>query len=144
MDPVVFGRVDDPSELELDAPELTLVGYTLDKEEVSQAFRVRPMIPAGAQLEIVRHTLPDGSVPLPQVVDFVEECVLASDLDAFKAFLHRPDVMIEQGTIIELYRWLSEYYAARPTRRRSASASSGSQPRRTSRGAARARASRSK
>lgn len=141
MDPVVFGRVDDVDELDLDPVELTLVGYNLDREEVTHTFRVRPLIPAGAQLEIVRHTLPNGNVPLAQVVDFLDECVLAEDLDAYKAFLHRPDVMVEQDALIQMYQWLGSYYAARPTRRRPDSASGGSATRRTSRDAARSAAS---
>jgi hypothetical protein len=144
VDPIVIGRIADPAQLDLDPLELVLVGYTLEREEVSQPLRFRPVIPAGAQLEVIRHTLPNGNVPAPQVIAFVEECVLAEDLDAFREFLHRPDVMIASETVIELYRTLTEFYAARPTRQRSASASGGQRARRTSRAAARSAASASK
>ncbi|HWF25177.1 MAG TPA: hypothetical protein VG275_07010 [Solirubrobacteraceae bacterium] len=144
MEPIVIGRVENPSEQDLTPQEITLVGYTLEREEVSETFRFRPVVPAGAQLEIIRHTDQAGNVALPPVIAFVEECLLEDELDAFRAFLHRPDVMIEQGTIIGLYRALTEYYAARPTRRPSASASTGQPAKRTSRAAARSAASRSK
>jgi len=144
MDPIVIGRVQNPEELDLEPLELTIVGYTLDHKEVAETFHFRPVMPAGAQLEIIRHTNEIGNVALPAVVKFVEECLVEGELEAFTAFLHRPDVMIVPGTIVDLYRALTEYYAARPTRLSSASASGGSAAKRTSRASARSAASRSK
>lgn len=144
MDPIIIGRLENPEEQDLEPLAVTLVGYTLEHKEVAETFRFRPLIPAGAQLEIIRHTDTNGNVPLKQIVDFLEECVLPDDLDGFVAFLHRRDIEIEQGTVIALYRQLTEFYADRPTRRLSASASTGRPARRTSRAAARSAASRSK
>jgi hypothetical protein len=144
MNPIVIGRVENPQELDLEPQDITLVGYKLDRTEVAETFQIRPLIPAGAQLEIIRHTDANGNVGLPKIVEFIEECLLADDLEPFRTFLHRPDVMIEQGTIVGLYRAVTEFYASRPTRQPSGSAATGSPAKPTSRAAARAPASRRK
>lgn len=142
-EPLVIGRVDNPEELDLEPLALTLVGYTLEAQEVAETFRFRPTIPTGAALNVIRHTGQDGNVPLGPVLDYVDKCLLEPDQEPFRAFLDRDDVMIQGNALVDLYRALVEFYSARPTQPPSASASTGSRAKRTSRAGARSAASRS-
>jgi hypothetical protein len=144
MDPIVIGRVEDPQELDLELLEITLVGYTLEREEVAETFRFRPVVATGAALDIIRHTDTEGNIPLGPILDYVDKCLLEGDQEPFKAFLDRNDVMIDAGALVTMYRQLVEFYSSRPTRRPPASASTGSPAKRTSRAAARSKGSRSK
>jgi hypothetical protein len=143
-EPIVIGRVENPTELDLEPQEIELVGYTLEHEEVSQTFRIRPVVATGAALDIIRHTDVAGNVPLGPVLEYVDKCLLEADQAPFKAFLDRPDVMIQNTALVDLYRVLVEFYSARPTRRPSGSASTPSPRKVTSRAGARSAASRSK
>jgi hypothetical protein len=143
-DPIVIGRVTDPQDLDLEPLSITLCGYTLEHEEVSETFRFRPTVPTGAALEIIRHTGPDGNVPVGIVLDYVDKCLLEADQAPFRAFLDRDDVMIQGNALVDLYQSLLELYSARPTRRPSGSASTSPLAKRTSRAAARSAASKSK
>ena len=142
-EPIVIGRVENPEALDLEPLELTLVGYTLEHEEVAETFRFRPVVPTGAALDIIRHTDSQGNIPMGPVLDYVDKCLLEADQEPFRTFLDRNDVMIQGDALIELYRTLTRYYSSRPTRPPSDSASTGSPTKRTSRGDARSRASRS-
>lgn len=146
-DPIVIGRLSS-EELDQRPSEpigLEMYGYTYEgHEEVKETFRFRPTVPAGAALDIMRHTSADGNIPLSQAVKYIDECILDADAQAFHDFLYRKDLMIEAGVLIEVYRGLTEAYTGRPTRRPSASASGGSTAKRTSVAAARSAASTSK
>lgn len=132
----VFGRVADPNALDLEPIEAPVVGYTLDKQEVLQVVRFRPMSPTWGALEMARHTDAEGNVPTATAIDFLESCVLAEDSDTWRTFLQRPDVFIEESTVLDLYRAVLEVYGNRPTQRSSDSASGASQPGATSTDAA--------
>jgi len=144
MDPIVVGRVENPEQLDLQPLEIEVVGYTLERKEVAETFRFRPVPPTGAALAIVRQTMPNGNVPLGPVLDYLDKCLLEEDQQRFQDYLNRDDVMIEQAAVIDLYTALTEFYTARPTRPPSDSASTGSSAKRTSRAAARSAASPSK
>jgi hypothetical protein len=147
MDPIKIGQLS-PEEVEqrdLNPVEVELYGYMLDtREEVSETFRFRPTVPAGAALDIMRHTGINGEIPLAQAINYLDKCLLEADVEPFATFLNRPDLMIEGEVIVAVYRALTEHYTARPTPRPSGSRSSGSPAKRTSRAAARSAASRSK
>lgn len=141
MDLPAIGRVEDPTTLDLDVINVPVVGYTMDREEVEEVFRFRPMQPAGASLDILKATSGDGSVPIAPVMRYLDSCLMEDDLASWHEFLHRPDVMIEQTVLVKIYQAISEVYAARPTPRWSGSGGGGPKTPRTSPGARRSRAS---
>ncbi len=139
-----IGRVDNLEDFDLDPIVVPIVGYTIDKEEVIQPIRFRPVQPTGAGLAILRQTRPDGNVPIGPVLHFLDECIMFDDRDLWEKFVNDETIFIEQTTLIELYKRLTEVYAARPTTRRSASPGTRPSSTPTSRAVARSRASTSK
>lgn len=140
----VIGRVAVVEDLDLDPIEVPVVAYTIDRKEVEETFRFRPMQPAGATLDILKATGPNGEAPTALVMQFLDECLLEEDRDSWELFLHRPDLMIEQSVLAQIYRGISEVYANRPTPAWSESDGGGSVAGPTSPAAPRAKASRSK
>ena len=139
-----IGRVEDPESLDLDPIIIPIVGYTIDKEEVIQPIRFRPVQPTGAGLAVLRQTLPNGNVPIAPVMKFLDECILSDDKELWEKFLNDETVFIEQDTLVEVYKAITAVYAARPTMRRSGSVGGRPSSTPTSRAAARSRASTSK
>lgn len=135
------GRVDNIDDVDLDPIEVPVVGYTIEKEEIEEVFRFRPVQPAGATLDILLYVSVDGSTPVAKVMHFLEECVLAEDRERWRDFLNDPAIMIEQSVLAQLYRALMEVYAARPTMPSSALSGGGKPGGRTSRAASAAKAS---
>lgn len=143
LEPV--GRVENPDELDLEPVRVPLVGYTLEGKEVSETFQFRPQVATGASLDVIRQTDAQGNTQLDAIFKYLDRSLLDdSERDAYNTFLNRDDVMIKAGALLDLYRALSSYYAARPTKLSSGSASTGSAAKRTSRAAARSRASTSR
>lgn len=138
------GRVEDPQELDLDPIEIPVVGYTLRREEAEETFSFRPVQPAGATIDILLSLTESGSVPVPKIMGFLQECLVTSDRDRWNDFLNDPDIMVEQSTLAQLYQALMEVYANRPTLRSSASGGGGRPVKRTSTAARAARASASR
>ncbi len=139
LDPI--GRVESPDGFDLDPIVIPIVGYTLDRTEVVEEIRFRPIQPAWASLQVIETTNAAGNIDLKQVMHFLSKCVLAEDVEKWREFLDRDDVMFEQTIFVELYKALSAAYAHRPTMLSSVSEAGGSRTRRTSRGGARSRAS---
>lgn len=121
-----IGRVENVDDLDLDPIEVPVIAYMLNKEEVEQTFRFRPVQPAGAALDILKATGADGGVPVGVVMRFLDECVLAEDREAWELFLHRADLVIDQAILVRIYQAVSEVYSDRPTPRWSDSDGGGS------------------
>src|SRR3954453_14773074 len=122
-----IGRVKDIDELILEPIIIPVIGYTMDKEEVEERFVFRPVQPAGAAMDVLRLTLPNGNVPINTVMHYLDSCLLDEEqLQRWNEFLERSDVMIEQNVLVEIYKALTEAYAARPTLQWSGSPTGGS------------------
>jgi hypothetical protein len=139
-----IGRVDNPADLDLEPITIPVIGYTRDGKEVVEKAHFRPVAPAGQTIAVLRVMAPNGGVPVTQMMGFLDACVLEDDRDAWSAFLERPDVEIEQTTLVRVYSALMEAYAARPTMPPASSTGGGEKTKQTSQAASRARASRSK
>jgi hypothetical protein len=112
LEPV--GRVDNPDALDMSPIVVPIVGYTLDKQEVTQRVRFVPVQPAGPGLDVITATgNEDASVVA--ILRYLEACVLPDDREVWVEFLHRPDVMVEQVTLVKVFQALTEVYAGRPT-----------------------------
>ncbi len=142
LDPV--GRVENPAELDLEPIVIPVVGYTREGKEVVEKAQFRPVAPAGQTVAVLRVMSPSGGVPVGQMMGFLDACVLEDSRESWKTFLDRPDVEIEQSTLVRVYGALMEAYAARPTMPPASSAGGGERTKQTSQGASRAKASRSK
>jgi hypothetical protein len=136
MELEAIGRVEHPEELELEPITIPIVGYTREKEEVIQPVNFRPVQPTGAALDVLRMTNVKGDVPVAPVMRFLDECVVEEDRKSWDDFLNDPTVYIEQDTLIQLYRVLTEVYSSRPTAQRSVSHNGRVTSRTTSRAAA--------
>lgn len=136
-----IGRVEDVSELNVDPIEVPLVAYTSDREEVEEVFRFRPAQPAGATLDVLMATGADGKLPTQMIFRFLDECLVEEDRVKWRVFLDRPDLIIEQSVLAQVYRGIMEVYAARPTPRWSDSGGGGSPAGPASQAAARSKAS---
>lgn len=116
-----FGRAPAPQDLNLDPIEVELVGYDVDRNEVSRTFRFRPMRPLWRSLEIARVTSVDGEVPTSEAIKFLDACVLGDDQESWREFLDDPDVFIDHEAIVDLMKGIVEVYNNRPTERPSGS-----------------------
>jgi hypothetical protein len=115
-----------------------IVGYTTDGQEVTTDITFRPLMPVGDTIDLILQQDDEGLIPTRAALEFVTLAVDPSDAERYSELVHSPDVLIEQDTIVALYRALMDYYTAdRPTRQRSALSPSSPKPRRTSRAAAR-------
>lgn len=125
LDPI--GRVEHPEELDLDPLVVPIVGYTRDKQEIVEEFRFRSVQPTGAALNILRQSRLDADgdlvTPMPQLMAFLDSCVLPEDRETWQGWLDKTnnEIYVEQDTLMAVYRALSEFYSARPTMRRSSS-----------------------
>jgi len=142
LEPV--GRVAEPDKLDMEPIVVPIVGYSIDREEVIEKFRFRPVQPAGAALDVLRATDAHGNAPLGPVMRYLERCLLSDEQERWREFLDRDDVFIEQTVLVDLYQRITEAYAERPTLPSSVSANGGSTTKPTPPGGARARASTSK
>ncbi len=138
LDPI--GRVEKPDEMDLDPIVIPVVGYTLDREEVVEEIRFRPMQPAGAAFDLLANANADGEVPIRAIMRFLEKCVMPDDAQKFRDHLDRDDLVFDHGVMMQIHVALNEVYAARPTTLRSASSGGGQPTKRTSRAAARSQA----
>lgn len=137
-----IGRIDDVDDLDLDPIVVPIVGYTMDREEVIEKFKFKPMAPAGATLGILRSTQSNGTIPIGPVMLWLDKCLLdEAELERWTEHLNNDQVMIESTVLVDTYRALTEAYTARPTRPPSGSPSGGPRTRRTSPAARRSRAS---
>lgn len=139
-----IGRVADTEEIDLDPIEVPVIGYTLDKTEVEEVFKFRPVQPAGATINILLATGAGGAIPIAEVMQFLQDCLLAEERERWSDFLNDPGIMIEQSVLGILYRELMEVYANRPLLRWSDSGGGGKPAGQTSPAARVARGSRSK
>jgi hypothetical protein len=121
-----------------------VAAYKLDGTEVIEEFSFRPVMPAGAVIRAFRAIQPNGILATAPILDFLSKSLMSEDRERFLEFLDRDDLMIEAQLISDVYQTVTEVWAARPTKPRSGSSSGTSQRKRTSTGAARAAASRSK
>lgn len=140
-EPLVFGRVTDPDEINLDPIVVKIIGHTIAHEEVEETIRFRPMPPTWAAMEMARNVDAEGRPSEKHAGEFLDAAVLAEDRERWIAFLSRDDVMIQGGTVPAIYMAVVEEWGKRPTMSPPGS-SGGPKPRsRTSRGAARAKGS---
>ena len=119
MDKIRVGAVENPELLNIDPIEAEVTGYDCDRQPVVETFRFRGATPTGASLDVLRGMNEEGDVPVRLILGFLDACLLGPELARWEAFIHDPDVFIEQGTLIELYKALAEVYAERPTLRQS-------------------------
>ena len=145
MDTPVFGRVDDPADIaDYESIEVSLAGYTADREEVVETFQFRATTPTGAALQITLAVDAQGNVALKPVLHYLRRALLPEDRERWDAFLDRDDLRIDVNALLRIYEHLAEQYSARPTLPRSASPNGRSSMTPTSQAAARSRASTSR
>jgi hypothetical protein len=138
----IVGRVQDPQAQAFDPIVVPVAAYSIEGKEVIERFQFRPVMPAGAVIRAFRSIQPNGVLATAPILDFLTKSLLnESERERFLEFLDRDDLMIEADLITAVYETVTEVWSARPTRLRSVSASGGSPARRTSRAAARSRAS---
>jgi hypothetical protein len=140
----VFGRVDDPDQINLDPFDFTLIGYRetpTGREEVPYKFTAGGVRPFAIQLDIVRAAAEgNGVLQSDKVVRFVEQSLVNDEERIkFRDAIEQPDVYFEAGVLAQISDWLSETYQGRPTRPRTARRSGASRGTRRSTAAASAR-----
>ncbi len=141
----VFGRVENPEQINLDPFDFTLIGYRdgpAGREEVPYKFTAGGVRPFAIQLDIVRAAAEgNGVLQSDKVVQFVEQSLVDdAERAKFREAIEQPDVYFEAGVIAEISDWLSETYTGRPTPPRTARRSGRSSGGRRSTAAAGARA----
>jgi hypothetical protein len=125
-------------ERQFDALVVPIVGYTKAGEEVVTDVMFRPLMPIGDTIDLILQQDEHGLIPVRSAIEFVTLAVEPDARDQWDELIHSPDLLIEQDTIVAVYRALMDYYTAdRPTRQRSALPPSSPTPRRTTRAAAR-------
>jgi hypothetical protein len=141
MSELVFGRVDNPDDLDLAPIVVKIVGYTMGHEEVTETVRFRPMAPTWLSMDLARKHSATGQVNEADAGEFLDHCMLEEDRPKWVAFLSRDDLMIEMTTVLKVYNAISEVYVARPTTAPPVSSGGRAKTTRTSRAGARSRAS---
>ena len=117
-----FGRVTNLDDLKVEPLEVTIIGYTKDKEEVSETFLFKPVEPTGTALDVLRQADSKGNVPLKLVIQFLDDCLLnKEEFEKWSTFLSADGVYIQPETLAEVYKGITEIYGQRPTKRRSSS-----------------------
>lgn len=144
MEIPIVGKVEAPESRELDPLIVPVAAYTATGKEVIERFAFRPTIPLGAVMRAFEQIQPNGALGNGPILKFLQKCLLPDDRERFLEFLDRDDLEIEAQLIVDIYTAVMEFWAARPTLPRSASASGTPQQKRTSRAAARSKASTSK
>lgn len=140
----VFGRVDDPAQINLDPFDFTLIGYRdspTGRDEVPYKFTAGGVRPFAVQLDIVRAAAEgNGVLQSDSVVRFVEQSLVDDEERVkFRDALEQPDVYFDTGVLAQISDWLSETYTGRPIRPRTARRSGASRGGRKSTAAAGAR-----
>lgn len=140
----VVGRIDNIASLDMEPVILPMIGYTLDDQsEVIEEFKFRAWVPTAAEFAVVAAMGARGAVPFQLIKDWLVAAVMPDELERWEAFINRSDLIIKKDAIIDAWRALDAYYTARPTVPSSGSSAGQSPVSKTSRGAARVRASRS-
>jgi hypothetical protein len=122
----VFGRVDNPEQLNLDPFKFTLAGYKVQpdgsNEEVLHEFTASGVRPFYMQIEFVRAAAAESGILGAQAIaDFVEQSLLDdAERQRFRETLETPGVFFDAEVLASISNWLSETYTGRPTRPRTA------------------------
>lgn len=81
-----------------------------------ELFTCLPSAPA-----VAVHALVSYPSPIRGTFAFIRGVLVADDEDRFDAYLARKDVLVDEDTLMDVLRYLSSEYGARPTRRSSSS-----------------------
>jgi hypothetical protein len=88
--------------------------------EVSE-FTFMPVVPGGLLMEVAAQTNENGD-PLPgALLHLLESAVVPEDQPRLVSLLRSKDPYVHVDTLNELFKWLQERYAKRPTATRSGS-----------------------
>ncbi len=144
METAIVGKLEQPASVEFDPIIVPVAAYTAGGEEVIERFQFRPVMPFGAIMRAFEQIQPDGILANGPILKFLQKSLMEGDRERFLEFLDRDDLMIDAELIVDVYRTVTEVWAARPTRPRSGLRSPSPALKRTSRAAARSKASTSK
>jgi hypothetical protein len=117
-----IGRVENPQDLDFEPLVVPIVGYDRHtKEEQVCDVQCRPVAPTGAAVDVMRVVGPNGETPIGPVMAYLDSCILPESKEDYETFIHDPELVIEQKTLINMYIALTEFYSERPTPPRSVS-----------------------
>jgi len=92
-----------------------------DKEIESNEFTFMPEIPGGLLMEVAAMTSADGQPTPGGALHLLESAVRPEDHGRLINLLKSKDPYVPTETIDDLFQWLNERYAVRPTATRSGS-----------------------
>lgn len=138
----VVGRVADPSSLDFSPIELTIAGYTNDRQEVTVTIKFRRRMPMGITLDILTAAGEVAALTGADIAKMLYEATYDDD-EARKLdeFIRSRTVNVTAETLGAIYKALVAHWTNRPSSQRSSSRGGGVKEKPTTGAAASSRAS---